>query len=170
MIIARPTNPLQEPIQSITPGQPIQVSDLRHPPNRPAGGAEEDSRSRHALFCGAPSTGHQETSHLGGHGASRVLDGVHLLSYDARDEALVAAPPPRYESGVRELSTAGAPGVPERYLLHRTWHIVCSIETTAILLAAVTTISLPGTLFPQLLTETCLDAEPTSPARALAPS
>lgn len=151
-------------------GRPIQVSDLRHPLNGPERGAEEASRSRHALFCGAPSTGHQETSHLGGHGASRVLDGVYLLSYDARDEALVAARPPRYASGVRELSTAGAPGVPERYLLHRTWHIVCSIETTAILLAAVTTISLPGTLFPQLLTETCLDAEPTSPARALAPS
>jgi len=145
------------------------VSDLRHPLNRPERGAEEASRSRHALFCGAPSTGHQETSHLGGHGASRVLDGVYLLSHNARDEALVAAHPPRYASGVREVPATGAPGVPVRCLLRRTWHIVCSIKTTAILLAAVTTISLPGTLLHQLPTEKRPDAEPTSPARALAP-
>ena len=100
----------------------------------------------------------------------RGLDGVYLLSYNARDEALVAAHPPRYASGVREVSTAGAPGVPERCLLRRTWHIVCSIKTTAILLAAVTTISLLGTLFPQLPVETRLYAEPTSRACALAPS
>ena len=114
--------------------------------------------------------GHQETRHVGGHEASRGLDGVYLLSHNARGEALVAAHSPRYASGVREVPTTGAPGLPERCLLRRTWHIVCSIKTTAILLAAVTTISLPGTLFPQLPAEKRPDAEPTSPARAFAPS
>ena len=130
MIIARLTNPVKELIpRSDTWAGRSRCQTLATRSTSQQGGRKEASRSRHALSCrappiGAPSpvfstlssspstpvhpllalwaTGHQETGHLGGHGASRVLDGVYLLSHNARDEALVAAHPPRYASRVRE--------------------------------------------------------------------
>ncbi len=57
------------------------------------------------------------------------------------------------------MSPTGAPGIPGRSPIRKAWHIVCSIRTTAILLATVTAISLLGTFFPQLPAETSLEAE-----------
>ena len=57
------------------------------------------------------------------------------------------------------MSTSTAAVTGGRYLLRRAWRIICSIRTTVVLLAAITLLSLLGTVFPQLTFEVHADPD-----------